>query len=265
MTRETNLSIPGGLTGALVGLAAELALEEITGMEIVNGLLVVIGAGFGLIRIDRRIYEATVNLIKRVPVEPNSDYRDVLDQTIVMPNRQRHGRADLAADPNRRLGQRQSLGRFAVDPEDLVAGADSSPFGRRPDERRDHRDHVVDDRQFDPDAAELSFETFVEALPVLRIEELAVGVFQMLDDALHRAVEGLLIVDPLRLIEVAPNVLVDLIDGCEQVAVGLLDAADSEGEDEEDRWDQHGQAFSPHSPVWHSFHPYGSDCTEPLV
>ena len=68
------------LTWALVGLAAELALEEITGMEIVNGLLAVIGAGFGLIRIDRRIYEGTVNLIKRVPVEPNSDYRDVLEQ-----------------------------------------------------------------------------------------------------------------------------------------------------------------------------------------
>jgi hypothetical protein len=84
MTSESNLSIPGGLTGALVGLAAELALEEITGMEIVNGLLVVIGAGFGLIRIDRRIYEATVNLIKRVPVEPNSDYRDVLEQIDVM-------------------------------------------------------------------------------------------------------------------------------------------------------------------------------------
>ena len=80
MTAERKLSIPGGLTGALVGLAAELALEEITGMELVNGLLAIIGAGFGLIRIDRRIYEATVNLIKRVPVEPNSDYSDVLQQ-----------------------------------------------------------------------------------------------------------------------------------------------------------------------------------------
>ena len=77
---DRKLSIPGGLTGALLGLAAELALEEITGMEIVNGLLAVIGAGFGLIRIDRCIYEATVNLLKRVPVEPNSDYRDVLEQ-----------------------------------------------------------------------------------------------------------------------------------------------------------------------------------------
>ena len=77
---DRNLSIPGGLTGALVGLAAELALEEITGMEVLNGLLAVIGAGFGLIRIDRRIYDATVNLIKRVPVEPNSDYRDVIQQ-----------------------------------------------------------------------------------------------------------------------------------------------------------------------------------------
>ena len=80
MGEQRNLSISGGLTGALVGLAAELALEEITGMEIVNGLLAVIGAGFGLIRIDRRIYEGTVNLLKRVPVEPNSDYRDVLEQ-----------------------------------------------------------------------------------------------------------------------------------------------------------------------------------------
>jgi len=80
MTKALNLSIPGGLTGALLGLVAELALEEITGMEIVNGLLAVIGAGFGLVRIDQRIYEATVNLIKRVPVEPNSDYRDVLEQ-----------------------------------------------------------------------------------------------------------------------------------------------------------------------------------------
>jgi hypothetical protein len=80
MTNVRNLSIPGGLTGALVGLAAELALEEITGMELVNGLLAVVGAGFGLIRIDKRIYVATVNLIKRVPVEPNSDYRDVLEQ-----------------------------------------------------------------------------------------------------------------------------------------------------------------------------------------
>jgi hypothetical protein len=79
MTTDRNLSIPGALTGALVGLAAELALEEITGMELVNGLLAVIGAGFGLIRIDQRIYEATVNLIKRVPVEPNSDYREVLE------------------------------------------------------------------------------------------------------------------------------------------------------------------------------------------
>lgn len=80
MTKARNLNIPGGLTGALLGLVAELALEEITGMDIVNGLLAVIGAGFGLIRIDQRIYEATVKLIKRVPVEPNSDYRDVLEQ-----------------------------------------------------------------------------------------------------------------------------------------------------------------------------------------
>jgi hypothetical protein len=82
--KQRNISVPGGLAGALVGLTAELALEEITGMEVVNGLLAVVGAGFGLIRIDRRIYEATVNLLRRVPVEANSDYRDVLEQIDAM-------------------------------------------------------------------------------------------------------------------------------------------------------------------------------------
>jgi len=77
---DHKLSVAGGLTGALLGLVAELALEEITGMELMNGLLAVIGAGFGLIRIDRRIYEATVNLLKRVPVDPKTDYREVLEQ-----------------------------------------------------------------------------------------------------------------------------------------------------------------------------------------
>jgi hypothetical protein len=84
MTKQRNVSVAGGLTGALMGLAAELALEEMTGMEVVNGLLAVIGAGFGLIRIDRRIYESSVHLLKRVPVEPNSDYRDVLERIDAM-------------------------------------------------------------------------------------------------------------------------------------------------------------------------------------
>ncbi len=77
---DRKISVAGGLTGALIGLAAEMALEEITGMELMNGLLAIIGTGFGLMRIDRHIYEATLNLLKRVPVESNSDYRDVLEQ-----------------------------------------------------------------------------------------------------------------------------------------------------------------------------------------
>ncbi|MFP3869755.1 MAG: hypothetical protein ACLFVT_02590 [Syntrophobacteria bacterium] len=81
---DHRLSAAGGLTGAFMGLVAELTLEELTGMDLVNGLLSLIGAGFGLIRIDRRIYEATVNLLNRVPVEPTSDYREVLDQIDAM-------------------------------------------------------------------------------------------------------------------------------------------------------------------------------------
>ena len=77
---DRDLSIAGGLAGALVGLAAEVALEELTGMELMSGLLAVIGAGFGLIRIDRRMYEATQELLQRVPIEQTSDYRQVLEQ-----------------------------------------------------------------------------------------------------------------------------------------------------------------------------------------
>ena len=51
---ERKLSIPGALVGALVGLGAEIALREMTGLDVIEGILEIIGAGFGLIRIDRK-------------------------------------------------------------------------------------------------------------------------------------------------------------------------------------------------------------------
>jgi len=45
---------------------------------VVKGLLEIIGAGFGLIRIDRRIYESTVKLLKGMDVEPDDDYQGIL-------------------------------------------------------------------------------------------------------------------------------------------------------------------------------------------
>jgi hypothetical protein len=71
------LSVPGALVGALVGLGVEIAIRELTGFDIVQGILEIIGAGFGLIRIDRRIYESTVGLLRRMDVQPDDDYRQI--------------------------------------------------------------------------------------------------------------------------------------------------------------------------------------------
>ncbi len=75
---DRKLSIPGALVGALVGLGAEIAISELTGFDIVGGLLEIIGAGFGLIRIDKRIYESTVKLLGKMDIQPDDDYQQVL-------------------------------------------------------------------------------------------------------------------------------------------------------------------------------------------
>jgi hypothetical protein len=77
MIRE-GLSLKGGLVGALMGLGVEMVLRELTGIEVLHGLLELLGAGFGLLRIDKDIYEATVRLLREAPVDPDEDYRDVL-------------------------------------------------------------------------------------------------------------------------------------------------------------------------------------------
>jgi hypothetical protein len=86
---EKRLSVPGALVGALVGLGVEIAIRELTGFDIVDGILVIIGAGFGLIRIDRRIYDSTVRLLRKMDVQPDDDYRQILrridDLTIDLP------------------------------------------------------------------------------------------------------------------------------------------------------------------------------------
>jgi hypothetical protein len=77
MVRE-GLSIRGGLVGALMGLGVEVVMREVTGLDVIHGLLELLGAGFGLLRIDREIYEASVRLLREAPVDPDEDYRDVL-------------------------------------------------------------------------------------------------------------------------------------------------------------------------------------------
>jgi len=76
--KERKLSIPGALVGALVGLGADIAIRELTGFDIIDGILEIIGAGFGLIRIDKQIYESTVRLLKGMDMQPDDDYQRIL-------------------------------------------------------------------------------------------------------------------------------------------------------------------------------------------
>ena len=75
---EKKLSIPGALVGALVGMGTEIALREMAGLDVVDGILEIIGAGFGLIRIDKKIYNSTVKLLKGVDIRPDDDYQRIL-------------------------------------------------------------------------------------------------------------------------------------------------------------------------------------------
>jgi hypothetical protein len=75
---EKKLSIPGALVGALVGLGAEVAIREMTGIDVIEGILEIIGAGFGLIRIDKRIYVSTVNLLNGMDIQPDDDYQRIV-------------------------------------------------------------------------------------------------------------------------------------------------------------------------------------------
>lgn len=77
MRRHARLDPTGGLVGGAAGLGAEWIIEEMTGQELVGGILALLGAGFGMLRVDRRLYEATARLVRQVPVEPDDSYETV--------------------------------------------------------------------------------------------------------------------------------------------------------------------------------------------
>ncbi|MBM4287313.1 MAG: hypothetical protein FJ135_04035 [Deltaproteobacteria bacterium] len=77
---KVEISVPGALAGGLTGLAADLALAELTGHHITTGLLELIGAGIGMFRIDRRIYETIQDTLARARVKEDEDYRQVAER-----------------------------------------------------------------------------------------------------------------------------------------------------------------------------------------
>lgn len=72
-----NISVKGGLAGALVGLVADVMITELTGHHLTNGLFELLGAGIGLWRLDRHLLESVQDTITRARLSDEEDYRQV--------------------------------------------------------------------------------------------------------------------------------------------------------------------------------------------
>ena len=127
-----------------------------------------------------------------------------------MEHTKRYRCPDLPTDLHRRLGEGDPFRRLAIDLQDLVAGLNSRRLRGCARERRDHGEHLVLNRDLDPYAAEFARQAAFKILQISGIEELAVGIIELFDKTLQRPVQGLLIIDSLRLVEVVLDRLVDL-------------------------------------------------------
>jgi len=72
-----DISLKGAAVGALVGLAAELTLQELTGHHFTHGLLELLGAAAGLWRLDQRLLALLRDTLEQTREQEGQDYRQV--------------------------------------------------------------------------------------------------------------------------------------------------------------------------------------------
>jgi hypothetical protein len=75
--KSYGLSGTGALTGVVGGWLVETAVAEVTGHHITTGLLELAGAVVGLLRLDRRLYEAFQDTLNQAQSGREEDYRQV--------------------------------------------------------------------------------------------------------------------------------------------------------------------------------------------
>ena len=76
-TSQKDLSMTGALVGALAGLVTEITIQEITGHHITSGVLEIVGAVAGLIRLDKRVAGALKDTLDKTRDRDDQDYRQV--------------------------------------------------------------------------------------------------------------------------------------------------------------------------------------------
>lgn len=74
---QQQLSVTGAVVGALGGLVAEIALQELTGQQITHGVLELAGALAGLLRLDKRLAQALRDTLEQARDREDEDYRQV--------------------------------------------------------------------------------------------------------------------------------------------------------------------------------------------
>ncbi len=74
---KQDISINGALVGGLAGLVADLTIQEITGTHLTTGILELMGAVAGMLRLDRRLARSLMESLERAKHGQDHDYHEV--------------------------------------------------------------------------------------------------------------------------------------------------------------------------------------------
>ena len=72
-----DFSLNGALVGGMAGWVAEVAIQEVTGHHVTAGILEILGAAAGMLRLDRRLTRSLTDTLARAQDGPGRDYQEV--------------------------------------------------------------------------------------------------------------------------------------------------------------------------------------------
>jgi hypothetical protein len=74
---KKDLSVTGALVGGMAGWVAEVAIMEVTGHHVTTGLLELVGAVAGMVRLDQRLTHSLTDTLERAKTGKDRDYQEV--------------------------------------------------------------------------------------------------------------------------------------------------------------------------------------------
>jgi hypothetical protein len=74
---KKDLSMTGAMVGGMAGLVADVAIQEITGAHLTTGVLELIGAIAGMMRLDRRLAHSLKESLVKAKDGGDQNYQEV--------------------------------------------------------------------------------------------------------------------------------------------------------------------------------------------